>query len=189
MRKIILLLIIGLVLMNPVAAHKLYTDYELVVSSNNATGCNLSYIHYPDNSLTFFNIEMTQSGKDFNLTVGANNFTLIGETCMGITCTDGSSYETGSVCEEITPTGFLNSMSYYILILILSLGIVILGLWKRDAPITILGSFGLYFLGIYILYYGLVNVRDPIYTWASGLIMLGLAFYISAKASHELITN
>lgn len=191
-RKIYLLIIIGMFLIASLgltSAHKLNDDYNLIVSSNNATDCNLTYIQYPNHSLTFYNIEMDQLGNDFSLKIIKNNYTTLGEHCMGVTCTDSLTDETGSVCETITPTGFINSIGYYILILIFSLGIIILGLWLRDAPITLLGSFGLYFLGLYILFYGLVDIRDPVYTWASGLIILGLAFYISTKSAHELITN
>jgi len=90
---------------------------------------------------------------------------------------------------DVTPSGLFASISYYILILALSLGLVILGLSMRDAPITILGSMGLYFLGLYILFYGLVDVKDPVYTWATGLIILGVAFYVSARTTHELIID
>jgi hypothetical protein len=90
---------------------------------------------------------------------------------------------------EVTPTGIISSIGYYILILIFSLGIIVLGLWSRDAPITILGSFGLYFLGIYILFFGIVGVKDTTYTWAISIIILGLAFYVSVRSAHELITD
>ncbi len=90
---------------------------------------------------------------------------------------------------EVTPNGFINSIGFYVLILILSLGIVIFGLFLRDGIITILGSLGLYFLGLYILFFGLVGMKDTVYTWAIGLIILGLAFYISIKSAYELIVD
>jgi hypothetical protein len=183
-------LILGMILLiSFTSAQKIYTDYDLIVSSNNATNCNFSYIKYPNTTVTFYHLEMAKSGNDFSIQIKANNFSEVGDVCMGVSCTDGSSIEVGSVCEKVTPTGFIQSMSYYLLILIFSLGLIILGLALKDAPITILGSLGLYFLGIYILFYGLVDIRDPIYTWGTGLIILGTAFYISLRSAYELISD
>jgi hypothetical protein len=169
--------------------HKQRTSFDLIVSSNNATQCNWTYIQYPDGSKINYNKVMTKIGNDFNYTINSNNFTQLGSNCMGISCYDGVNYETGSVCREVTPSGFIGTLGFYILILVLSFGIIILGLSLQDAPIVILGSFGLYFIGLYILFYGLVGMKDLTYTWGIGLIILGLAFYISVKSAWELITD
>ena len=80
-------------------------------------------------------------------------------------------------------------MDYYVIILILSAGVIVLGFAKYDAPIVILGSFGLYFIGLYILFNGIVELKDPVYTWALGIIILMLAAYISVKSSYDLIVD
>ena len=89
----------------------------------------------------------------------------------------------------VTPNGFVNNPVFYFLILILSIGIIVIGLWKEDAIITVLGTFGLYFIGLYILFYGLNGMKDPVYTWAIGIIILGIAFYISVRAAYELVVD
>jgi len=71
----------------------------------------------------------------------------------------------------------------------LSLGLVIVGFWMEDAIMTLLGSFGLYFLGIYILNNGLVGTKDLVNTWATGLIVLGVAMYVSVRSAHSLIVD
>jgi hypothetical protein len=169
--------------------HKQRTNFDLIISSNNATACNWTYIQYPDGSKINNNKEMTKINKDFNYTINKYNYTQLGTTCMGVSCFDGVLYETGSICREVTPNGFIGTLGFYILILVLSFGIIILGLSLKDAPIVIIGSFGLYFIGLYILFYGLVGIKDSTYTWGTGLIILGLAFYISVKSAWELITD
>ena len=170
--------------------HKQRTEFELIVTSNNATSCNWTYIQYPDNSKAMTGIPLTRSVTDFFTTVNLENFTQLGSTCMGVTCIDASSnFEEGTICREVTPSGFVGTLGFYILILLLSAGIMILGFWKEDAPIVILGSFGLYFIGLYILFFGIVGLKDVTYTWALGIIVLMLAAYISIKSAYELIVG
>jgi len=215
MNKTILIILIGMMILPMVFAadylpHKQRTDFELLVASNNATSCNWTYIQYPDNTKTMAGITMTRSGTNYYVTVLSTNFSQLGSTCMGITCMDANSdYETGTVCREVTPDGFVGTLGFYILILLLSGGIMVLGFWKEDAPIVILGSFGLYFIGLYILFFGIVGLKDVTYTciglyilffgivglkdvtytWALGIIVLMLAAYISIRSAYELITG
>ena len=88
---------------------------------------------------------------------------------------------------EITPSGFVKNIGFYILILLFSFGIIILGLSLKDAWITILGTLGLYFLGLYVLLYGIIGLKDTAYTWGIGLVLLGIAMYISVKSAWEMI--
>lgn len=111
------ILFITLAFLSFSSAHKQDTDYSLVISSNNATACNLSYIQYPDKSLSYFNLPLEKNNQDFNITISSGNFSNLGNTCLGITCTDGSSYESGSICDIVTPSGELtNSNQGYMII-------------------------------------------------------------------------
>jgi len=127
-----------------------------------------------------------QGDGSFNYTT---MFTEIGIYKVIMVCGDG----TYSYSEEgeynITPSGFVGSLGFYFIILILSLGIMILGFALRDAIIVILSSFGLYFVGLYILFFGIDGFRDPVYTWAIAIIILFLAAYISLKSALEMIED
>ena len=92
-------------------------NYTLIVSSNNATSCNLSYITYPDNNIKIFNLPMTKDKQTFYLTISKSNYTQLGTICHGIICTDGIQIETGTDCKDITTTGdvFSNSQSIMII--------------------------------------------------------------------------
>jgi hypothetical protein len=89
----------------------------------------------------------------------------------------------------VTPSGFVGTLGFYFIILILSLGIIVFGISIRDPIITILGSLGLYFIGLYIILFGIDGFKDPVYTWALGIIILFLAAYISGKSAWEMIID
>lgn len=130
----------------------------------------------------------------YNATIGeANvsiNFDKIGLWSIDMTCCDGGrGCGSRTLFADVSGSGFNENVGFYVIILILSLGIVIFGLWKEDAIITLLGSFGLYFLGLYILFNGIGGLKDKFLTYGIGIIILGLAFYISARSAHELITG
>ena len=68
-------------------------------------------------------------------------------------------------------------------------GLIILGLSLPDAVTTIFGSLGLYFVSLYTLFNGFAGVRDGVTTWAIGLILLGVAMYVSTRSAYELIVD
>ena len=161
---------------------KQFSCINLTQTCSTCTYVTLDSINTPK-QLVNIGVNMTQSGSTFRYQycdtalIGAYNYNTF------------SGNFTAPVSFEVTPNGFQNSISFYALILILSIGIVILGFSLKDAPITILGSLGLYFIALYILFYGLVGMKDTVYTWAIGLIILGLAMYLSIRSTYELIVD
>jgi len=158
---------------------------------NNGTWCSGSAvcnytIFNPDNTILINNNQSTNQGSYHNISFYVDD---IGIHKVDMVCNDNGLNGAETLYFEVTGSGFNSTVGFYALILIFSIGVMVLGFWKQDAPIVILGSFGLYFLGIWILYYGLAGFKDPIYTWSSGLIVLGLAFYISVRSSYELIVD
>ena len=126
---------------------------------------------------------------DFGFYVDAGNFTKADNYYYNVYCFTPQLGGHSSSILYVTPTGFANLQGFYILILVISAGIIVLGFVLKDPPLVILGSFGLYFIGLYILFNGIVGVKDLVTTWAIALIILGVAFYISVKASWELING
>jgi len=120
-----------------------------------------------------------------------------GQFCYNYTPTEIGRYDFKGIsdgCEktyatyvEVTPDGNTGKLGFYFLILLLSLGVIVLGVSLADPTISLLGSFGLYFIGLYILFYGIDGFKDTVYTWGLGIIVLGLAFYISARSAYALI--
>lgn len=99
---IVLLSVVSISAFEP---HQQDTPFELLISSNNASSCNWTYIKYPDNTKNYTNLVMTKQGQDFNYSIEAEQFSQLGTTCLGITCLDGTNTETGSVCKEVTLNG------------------------------------------------------------------------------------
>lgn len=122
----------------------------------------------------------------FNVTILGGNFTPQDYTYV----THCNSTDFGgfiSVEVTVTPTGLGDIFDFYILILLISAVIIIFGFWIKDAWVVILGTFGLYFVGLYIILNGIVGIQDRVTTWAFALVILGVAAYISIKSSLEVI--
>ena len=151
-----------------------------------AAVCNYTIFAPPDNTLLIDNERATNQVAYHNITFTT---TEIGIYQVDMVCQDGTLNGAETLYFEITGSGFNDTFGFYILVLVFSIGIMVLGFWKQDAPIVILGSFGLYFLGLYILFNGLAGFRDPVYTYSSGIITLFVAAYISGKSAYELITG
>ena len=192
MKKLLLILMIGMCLISLITASDLGTFkqnecVELYQFCDDCSYVNVTSIKSPNSSISYVGAQMTKTNSDFNYTFCSTSS--VGEYSY-TTCGDkGGTYICESINFEVTGSGFSNTLGFYIIILILSLGIVIFGISISDAPITILGSFGLYFLGLWILFNGIDNLKDPVYTWAIGIIILGLASYISIKSAYELIID
>jgi len=167
--------------------HKQNTDLNFSITSNFASSCNLTTINTP-NGVIAIGQNVLGSGT-FSYSILGGNYSSLGTYCHNIVCTDGTDKTSGQECREVTSDGLNGKFGFTILILLLSLGVIVLGLWKQDGIVTILGSFGLYFIGLNILFYGLDGFKDPIYTWAFGLITLGIAFYVSIRSAYELIID
>ena len=128
----ILICIMPLSLAQDYLPHKQNTNFELLISSNNATSCNWTYIQYPDGSKFSSQKVMTKQSTDFNYTINSGNFSQLGSTCLGITCYDEITYESGSVCREVTSTGTNLSTSQsiiYFVFLLASIGLFFLCLY------------------------------------------------------------
>jgi hypothetical protein len=84
--------------------HQISTPLEFSFTSNNATQCNLTTGNTPYGNL-ILNQEATKSGQTFNVTIDALNFSVVGDYCFNLICTDGLTFEGGNFCREVTITG------------------------------------------------------------------------------------
>ena len=158
---------------------------------NNGTYCSASAacnytIFRPDNTKLVNNELAINSFTNHNINV---TFDEIGLYKIDMICKDAGLKGSETFYAEVTGSGFQLSFGFYLIIIIFSAGLIITGLWIKDAPLTIFGSFGLYFLGFYVLFNGILGIRDLTTTWAIGLIILGVAFYVSVRSAYELIVD
>lgn len=104
------LLCLPIILAQDYLPQKIDTDFDLIISSNNATNCNITNIQYSDGSARLLILQMTRTGNDFNYTIDKGNFSNLGDICFGVTCVDSiSNIETGSICRTVTPNGIVQS--------------------------------------------------------------------------------
>lgn len=145
---------------------------------------NLTSIELPNKTLVNIDELMTKTFNTFNYTY---TFDEVGDGHYSVCGDKGGSINCEAIPYLVTGSGISDTIGFYILILILSLGIIFFGIWKEDVIISLLGSFGLYFLGLYSIFNGIAGIRDATTTWAFSIIILGIAFYISVRAAMELI--
>lgn len=147
--------------------------------------CNYTMFR-PDKTIFINNAEATNYFYSHNLEV---SFQEVGVYQIDMVCHDQGWKASETFYTQVTGSGLNSSSTFLIIILLISFGIIIFGLWLGDAPITILGTFGLYFLALFILFNGIAEINDLMTTRAIGIIILGIAMYISVKSAHELIVG
>lgn len=166
---------------------KQFECVELYQTCPTCTYSDVRAIQYPNKTIITIDWTMNKTNSDFTYNfcdtplLGEYMFTVYGDK-------GGLSYEASEDgFFEVTPSGDSNLGNYYWMILLLSIGVIALGFYKEDATITLLGSFGLYFVGLYILFYGIDGIKDTIYTWGIGIIILSLAGYVSIRSAMEFL--
>jgi hypothetical protein len=168
---------------------QLNTNYNLIVTSNNATSCNLTYIQTPT-TLRMMKIPMTRNLTDFSILINKSNFTEIGDVCMGIACSDGVSYETGSKCVEVTPSGRNGASNIVFMIFVISLIYLItfIGFFGKNEIVTILGGMFMIGLSVYLVQNGVIVYQDWITNYLA-YITFGIGAFFSLYASLSLFTD
>lgn len=133
------------------------------------------------------NVAMTKSGTFYNYSFNQTSLVGVYEV-HGVGDLDGS-VEVWGYTFEVTPSGFTGTLGFYSLIFLIATMILVLGFWIRDAWVTILGSFVLVCVGLFVIIYGVVGIKDTAYTWAIGIIVMLLASYIGVKSAMETMNS
>lgn len=167
MKKILMFAIIGIfffslagVSATSIGTYKLNEPMQITnyCQVGTCTYMNLTSLQYPNGTLLNLNAAMTKNVQDFYYPftpteTGEYTFT---------TCGDPS----GVVCDkdtfEATPNGNsgTNNILLYIVILVLGYTLNLLGFFKRNTTITILGGIVLIFTGLYMIQNGIIIFRD-----------------------------
>lgn len=196
MNKLILILMFALLILPVVTAQltfKINEDimirHSVVLNGTLVDSANIT-IYDPDNKLLISFQEMTRNitANDFNYSLPSGKVIRLGTYPYTICGYDSDAEENLCFPLEfiVTPSGDTGLSVYYFLIILLSYGFVAAGIWKRDITITLLGTLSLYFVGLWILFNGLDIFKNYL-TDGFAWITLGIAFYLSARMSHEYI--
>lgn len=161
---------------------KQYDNFTIVQTCSDATYITISTIQLPDKTVKTINQNMTSTGsggfqynQTDNIQLGRYDITGISDGCE----------KTFSFYYEVTPSGLTNLLGFYIIWIILSIGIIFLGYYAEDQWIVVLGSFALVLFGLYVLFFGIVDIQDNVYTWGMGIITLMLGLYFGVRGSME----
>ena len=129
------------------------------------------------------------NGIDFALTINGKNFSTPGTYSYVIQCNSSNEIAFASAQLQVTPTGYEypKTITFYIIIFAISLFFIVLGFSIKDAWVTMFGTFGLYFIGLYILINGITGIKDSNYSWPIGIIIIGVAAYISINSAREML--
>jgi hypothetical protein len=158
------------------------TNINLRQICDTCTYVTLSSLTYPNSTTLTINTNMTKVGVDYNYTfyagtLGSHYYSVFGNK-DGVIATE-------TFCFEVTPSGFIGTLGFYIIILILSLGFIILGYSIEDAWVIVLGGMGLVLVGLFILIYGVDGMKDSAYTYGFGIITIMLGAYFAVRGALE----
>lgn len=162
---------------------------------NNGSYCSASAIcnytfYNKDNSILINNEEALSVGENGASLHQKNiTFTDTGLYKVDMVCCDSSICGSETLYFEVTGGGFNDTLGFYILIIIVSALLISFGLFKYDPTPAILGGFCLTLVGLYILFNGIDGMKDAVFTWGFGIIVLGTGAYVSIKSAFELITG
>lgn len=191
--KLLLIMLLGLFLIGNVMALEcigdpIKTNQVKTISQvcADATYITISSIQPPEGSPINLVVNMTSIGGgefQYNFT----NTSLDGRyDVRGIS--DGCE-NTFATCFDVTPSGFLGTLGFYIILLILSLGLIILGYAVEDYWIIVFGSFGLVLFGLFVFLYGIVGIKDSSYTYGFAIISIMFGAYLGIRASVESVSE
>lgn len=165
---------------------RVYNASNNIYMNDTHVNCSMGLID-SQGEYVFQQQTVTATGYVFMVNVSAANFSQLGVYHLGINCisNDGTAGGVKTLSFEVIYNGFTGTLGFYILLLILSLGIIILGYYAEDSLVIIFGSFGLILFGLFIFLYGIVGMKDSVYTYSFAIITIMLGAYFSIKGSME----
>ncbi|KKM83530.1 hypothetical protein LCGC14_1308450 [marine sediment metagenome] len=198
-KNLLVFLFVGVFLLTSISAELVFkqnTDVDLKIVCINAgfcsstTDCNVS-VFDPNENVLLDGVKATQAASlaYHNVTIIGNLTQALGEYRVGGFCKDGSVTELIDFTFLVTPSGLANLFNFYTIILLISAVVIFFGFWIRDPWIVMFGTFGLYFVGLFFLLFGIVGVKDTTTTYAISIIILGIAGYISIKTGIEVFNG
>ena len=198
MNKIFTTLLLGLLLFSFASASEIDTvkqgdGYNVIVlceaigACTSAVECNATVLD-EDKTAILSDEAMQYNGQYFNLSINSSQLENLGTyNAIGF-CSDGTDSDTFDFNFEVTPSGKsgTNNIMFYVIILLLGYVLNLLGFFKQNAIITILGGMVLIFTGLYMVQNGIVIYRDSL-TLAISYITLFWGVGSSLWAAIEVI--
>ena len=158
----------------PILANKLTVNCTFHLY--NSTGSHILKVN---------NLVSSDDIYDWEQIVLGGNFSTPGQYSYVFQCNSSTAGGYYGNYFQVTPTGFSGTLGFYILLLILSLGIILLGYYVEDPWVIVLGAFGLVLFGLFILLYGVNGIKDSYYTYGFAIITMMLGAYFGIRGALE----
>ena len=120
------------------------------------TYVTLDSIELPTKQLVNLNGSMVKDGNSFYYNYTFSN---IGDGHYNVCGDKDGSLQCESIPYTVTGSGVTGTVGFYVIILLLTLGIVVIGYKVEDPWVIILGAFGMFLFGLYILFFGIAEWR------------------------------
>ena len=156
---------------------------------SNCTQVNITRISAPNSTVVLSSpVVMTKSDTVYNYTFCNNQ--ALGKYIVDWKANPDGTFTcstcTGNYDYNVTSTGFDLPISVQFLFMGLVFVLLSIGLYKRDITITLMSTFLMYFIGLWMLFYGF-NIYKNLYTEAFSFVTLGVAGYLSIIIAQEYI--
>jgi hypothetical protein len=167
---------------DPIKAGNNATLYQIC---SNCTYVNISSVVYPDGTVESINNEMTKN--DVTYTYDFTNTSTAGRYLYTVKGDKDGSVKTETICFDVNPSGFFGTTSFYIIFLIISIGIIVIGFSIKDGWTVVIGSFAMMLFGLFVLLYGIDGIKDAAYTYGISIITIMIGAYFGIRAAMDEI--
>jgi len=146
------------------------------------SNCSLHLYRYDGSHLFEMNYSWDSNGMEWEQSILGGNLSYVGPYGYYIQCITPD-----SICGvrggfETTPSGFVDTFNFYILILIILVAIIFLGFSIKEHWFVILGGMGLIAFGLYTMNNGLVGQKDMFMTWIISIFEISVGAILSIGA-------
>lgn len=169
-------------------AFNLTTEVYNISDGVRITNANCTLRIYDQQGDLGINQNLTLTGGQYNLFLTAGNFTKIGTYSFNIYCANTLYGGFASDIFNVSPEG-KTDLAFYLIIFGISLVFIILGFGVSAAPLVVIGSFGLFFVGLYSFLFGIDGISNLTYSRGISILILAASAYVSIRASMEALRD
>lgn len=122
------------------------------------------------------------------LEIDKSVFSYSGEYSYGVSCYNGVGGALAGTFNS-SPTGLSGTVLFYIIVMIFSIAVVIIGFKLEDPWIVILGGFSMVLVGLFTIIFGIGDIKNTVYTYGIGIIITMLGAYFGIRSAIEGIVD
>lgn len=153
---------------------------------NSSTSCFLTVVDKNQNYLAN-NSAMSYEGS------GIYSYSILSSTLgtsyVTMSCSDGVTSGFSTFTIDVTPSGQQGSLGFFVVIMLVLAGLIVLGFSIKDGWFVILGGMGLIIFALYSMVNGIAGFKDDMVTWGISITMMGVGAYLTIKSALEMMQD